>query len=191
MRGLHVLHLLLLIAITKDSPHCTGLCRSAISSCVLVKLQCLQKCRVMDVNKEIATCGFFHPASKHTPIPHFSGSTIPHTDSWGFALFTEELITVWKILSQSCLGLFVTGIITDQLWEIWGSIKYRACFVCWPGCLDLSLYLNILCKSPGSKRRWEESSVQAKHVTADVTGSQTLHVSRQIWKPHPKPTEVF
>jgi len=41
--------------------------------------------------------------------------------------------------------LFVTGIITDYLWEIWGSVKYRAYFGCWPACLDLLLFSNILC----------------------------------------------
>lgn len=41
------------------------------------------------------------------------------------------------------------------------------------------------------QKEMEESSVQAEHVTADVTVSQTLHVSRQIWKPHPKSKAVF
>lgn len=46
-----LLHLLLLIAITKSSPHCTSLCRSAIRSYVLIVLQHLEKCRVIEVNK--------------------------------------------------------------------------------------------------------------------------------------------
>lgn len=35
----------------KSSPRCTGLCRSALSSYVLVAFQCLEKRRVMEVNK--------------------------------------------------------------------------------------------------------------------------------------------
>lgn len=113
----------------------------------------------------------FLPSFKHTPIPHFSGSTIPHTHSWGFALFTKELITIWQSLSHSFLGLFVTGIITDQLWEIWGSINYTACFICWPGCLDLLLYSNILCKSPATKGDGKKS--KAHHSRCDWVPNHT------------------
>lgn len=125
---------------------------------------------------------FFYPASKHTPIPHFSGLSIPHTHSWEFALFTEQLITVWKSLSQSFLRLFVTGIITDQLWEILGSIKYRACFVCWPWCLDFYCtqiyYVNLQpAKGDGKKALFKQSMSQQMwlgltfYMSADRSGN--------------------